>query len=152
MVSRSKFHWIPSIIFEDNSKFCFSQNSFASSLNYSKTIPYCVLAEIQLHLVEIILRQSQFFSWPKSRCIPSKLFQDNSIWFLSRFQLHLIEIVLRQFQLVSWPKFHWISLHLFKGSSRWCLSRIQLHLIEIVLRQFQIVSWPKFHWISSFIF
>ena len=72
--SRSKFPWIPSIIFYDNSKLCFSQNSIASRRSYSKTIPYCVLAEIQLHLVEIILRQSQIFSWPKFRCIPSKTF------------------------------------------------------------------------------
>ena len=38
------------------------RNSIAPHLYYSKTFPKCVLAEIQLHLVEIILRQFQILS------------------------------------------------------------------------------------------
>ena len=39
-----------------------SQNSIALHRNYSKTIPYCVLAETQLHLIDIILRHFQIVS------------------------------------------------------------------------------------------
>ena len=36
---------------------CLSQETIASQQNYSETIPYCVLAEIPLHLIKTILRQ-----------------------------------------------------------------------------------------------
>ena len=85
------------------------------------TIPNCVLAEIQLPLIEIVLRQFQTLPGPKFNCPSSKLFYDNANLCLSRnsiapqrkdsktmpicvlaeIQFLLIEIVLRQFQIVS---------------------------------------------------
>ena len=97
------------------------------------TMPICVLAEIQLHLIDIILRQFQIVSLPNFNCTSLKLFYDNSKFCLSRnsiashrnysktipncvlaeIQLPLIEIVLRQFQIVSLPKFDSASLKSF---------------------------------------
>ena len=45
---------------------------------YSKTIPNCVLAKIQSHLIGILLRQFQTFSQPNFICISSEFFQDLS--------------------------------------------------------------------------
>ena len=41
---------------------CQGRNSIAPHRKHSKTIPICVLAEIRLHLIEIILRQTQIVS------------------------------------------------------------------------------------------
>ena len=45
-----------------------SRNSFASQRNHSKTVPNCLVAEIQKHLIEVILRQFQIVSQPKLHC------------------------------------------------------------------------------------
>ena len=74
MVSRLKFHSILSVIFKENSKLCFSQNSIVSRWNYSETIPNFFFAKLPLHLIEIVLTQFQVVSWPKNHCISSKLF------------------------------------------------------------------------------
>ena len=131
-------------LFLDNAKLCLGRNSVASHRNYSKTIPNCVLAKIQLHFIGIILRQLQIVSWPIFRCIPSTYFKGNSKGYLSRksiashrrysktipscvlskIQKHLIEIILRQSQNMSWPKFNCISLKLFQDNSKLCPGRI----------------------------
>ena len=46
------------------------------------TIPSCLLAQIQLHIIEIILRQFKIFV-------------------LAEIQLHLFKIILIQFQILS---------------------------------------------------
>ena len=61
VVAKIHLHLI-GIILKDNSKFCLSRNSIASHRNFSKTFPNCVLAEIQLPLIEIITRQFQIVS------------------------------------------------------------------------------------------
>ena len=119
---------------------CLSRNSVATRRNYTKTIPNFVLAEIQLPLIGIFLRQFQILSYPKFNCISSALFYDkfefsrsrNSIaphrnysktiplCVLAEVQLPLIENVLRQFQNVS--------------------SQNSIALIKIILGQSQIVS------------
>ena len=116
---------------------CLSRNSFASHLNYSKALPYCVLAEIQSHLIEIFLRQSRIVSQSKFICISSTILYDDSkicpshnsiatLWSYSRTipkcvlvetQLHLIEIILWKCQIVSQPKFNCLSLKLFEEKS-----------------------------------
>ena len=72
--SKPKFNCTSSKLFYDNSKLCLSRNSIASHRNYSKTIPSCYLAEIQLPLIDIILRKFQIVSYPKFNCTSSKLF------------------------------------------------------------------------------
>ena len=69
-----KFHCISSNLLWEISTLCLSQNSKVPHRNYSQTSPKCALAEIQLHLVEIILRQFQSVSSPKINCISSKFF------------------------------------------------------------------------------
>ena len=121
IVSQPKFHCISSKSFWDFSRLCLSRNSIAPHLNYSDTFLKCVLAQIQIHLIECSLRQFQIVSQPKFHCISSKLFWDFSRLCLSQnsiaphlnfsntfpnyvlAQIHslLIEIILRQFQLVS---------------------------------------------------
>ena len=44
-------------IVEDNCKFCRTRKSIEPFRNYSKSFSLCVLAEIQLHLIEINLKQ-----------------------------------------------------------------------------------------------
>ena len=56
IVSQPKYNCIFSKLFYDNSKLCLSQNSIASYRSSSNTIPICVLAEFQLHIIEIFLR------------------------------------------------------------------------------------------------
>ena len=112
---------------------CLGRSSFASHRSYCKTIPKCVLAKIQLHLIGINLGQLQIVSWPKFHCISSKKFQDNSKLRLSQNSIAL----------------HW---NYSKTIPKFVLAEIQLHLVEIILWQFQINSWPKFHCISSKIF
>ena len=107
------------------------------------TAPYCVLAEIYLHLIEFILRQIWNVSSSKFKCISSKLLYDNSKQCLSRnssashrkyseatpnctlaeIQLHPIEVVLNHFQFLSWPKFNCILLKTIWDNSKLCLSR-----------------------------
>ena len=57
IVSQPKFHCISSKLFWDNSNTSLSRNPFASHRNNSKTVPHFLLAEIPLHLIEIILEQ-----------------------------------------------------------------------------------------------
>ena len=84
------------------------------------TVSDCVLAKVQLHLIENSLRESQIVSQPNFHCISSKLFWDNSKTSLSRnsfashrnhsktvphcllaeFPMHLFEVILREFQIV----------------------------------------------------
>ena len=52
MVSWPNSHSISSKLFKDTSKLCPSQIPIASHRNNSKTIPNCVLAKIQLHVIE----------------------------------------------------------------------------------------------------
>ena len=121
IVSGPEVHRISSKLFEDNSKLCLSHISLASHRNYSKTIPSCVLAKIQLQLIGIILRQCQIVSKHKFNCFSAKLFLQNSKLFIGRksiashrsysktipncvlaiFHLLLIEIIPRQFQIES---------------------------------------------------
>ena len=92
---------ISSNLFNDNFELCPSLNSIASYRKLSKTIPTCVWAETQSHLIEIILKQfhnasnrnSMASDWNCSKTIP--------ICFWAGIQLHLIEILLRQFRIVS---------------------------------------------------
>ena len=42
------------------------------------TVSNCVLAKVQLHLIENILREVQIVSQPNFHCISSKLFWDDS--------------------------------------------------------------------------
>ena len=128
-----KFHCISSKIFQDNSKLRLSQNSIAPHWNYSKTIPKFVLAEIQLHLVEIILWQFQINSWPKFHCISSKIFKDNS------------KLRLSQNSIASHR--NWSNT-----ITNCVLAKISLHLIEIIIKFFQIVSLLKFKCTSSTFF
>ena len=46
-------------LFQDNANLCLSRSSNASHRNCSKTILNCVVTEIQLPLIEILLRQFQ---------------------------------------------------------------------------------------------
>ena len=82
---------------------CPSQENIASHQNYSKTIPKCVLAKVQLHLIEINPNRIP-------NCVLAKTllhlieiilgqFQTNCL--VAEIQLHLIEIILRPFQKVS---------------------------------------------------
>ena len=64
---------------------CPSQNSIASYRIYSETFPNSVVAKIQSHLIEIMLRPLQIVS--------------------AKILLHLIEIISRHFQIVFLPKF-----------------------------------------------
>ena len=61
---------------------CHSQETIASHQKYSKTIPYCILANFQLHLIELN---------PNSitNCV------------LAKTPWHLIASILRQFYIVS---------------------------------------------------
>ena len=137
-----------------------SQNSIASHRNCSEAIPNCVSAKIQLHLIDIFLRQFQMVSEPKSIASHRNYSMTVQKFVLADFQLHLVEIILWQFQIVSRPEFHCISSKRFQDNSELCLSQnsiapqwnysktiqkfvlaeIQLHLVEIILWQFQIVS------------
>ena len=121
---------------------CLSRNSSASHRKYSMTIPNCVLAIIQLHLVENILIHFQIMSESKQKCISSKLFYDNPELCLSHnsivshlnysetipncvwaeIQLHLVEKILRYTQIVSQSKFKCISSNSLYDNSKLCLS------------------------------
>ena len=70
---------------------------FASHRNYSKTIPNWVLAEIQLPLIEILLRQLPTVSQQKSIAPHRNCSKTIPNFVLAENQLHLIEIVLRLF-------------------------------------------------------
>ena len=56
-VSSSKFKCISSKLLYDICELCPSRISIASYRKHSKTIPNCVWAEIQVHLIENILKQ-----------------------------------------------------------------------------------------------
>ena len=84
IASWPKFNFISSKLFQDIFELCPSRKSIASYRNYSKTFPWCVWAEIQLHLIEIILGRFQIVFEPNFNCISSKFFSDNSILRLSR--------------------------------------------------------------------
>ena len=73
-VSSSKFNCISSKLVYDNSKLCPSHSSIAPYRKKSKTNPNCVWAEIQVHLIENILKQLHIASQPKFNCIWLKLF------------------------------------------------------------------------------
>ena len=62
IVSEPKFNCISSIFFYSNSIMRLSRNSMPSDWNCSKTIPKCVWAGIQLHLIEILLRHFRIVS------------------------------------------------------------------------------------------
>ena len=127
------FHRISSELFRDNSKLCLGRNSVASHRHFSKTIPNGVLAENQLHLIGIILRQFQIVSHPKFKYTSSKLFWDNAKLCLSTNSI--------------------ASRRNFSNTIPNCfLSGSPSRLIEFIRRQFQMVSRSKFHWISSIIF
>ena len=61
-LSYPKFNSISSEFFQDSSEICRSRISITPHRKFSKTIPNCLLAEVQLHLIEIILRQFQVVS------------------------------------------------------------------------------------------
>ena len=106
-------------------------------------MPNCVSAEIQVHLVETVLRQFRIVSLPKVKSISTKLFQDTAKVCLRRnssvshrnypstipnsvlveVQMHPIENIPRQFQIVSEPKFICIWPKLFWDNAELCLSR-----------------------------
>ena len=62
IVCEPKFNCISSTLFYSHSIMRLSRNSMASDWNCSKTIPNCVWAGIQLHLIEILLRQFRIVS------------------------------------------------------------------------------------------
>ena len=115
---------IPTATHRKNSnsfKVCLSQTPIASQRKISKTIPNCVLAKFQSHLIKNILRQVQIVSETNSIRISSKIFSDNS------------KLCLSQIPIASHRKHS-------KTISKCVLAKFQSHLIENVLRKFQIVS------------
>ena len=82
------------------------------------TIPKGLQAKIQLHFIEIILRQFQIVSEPKLNCTSSILFYDISKLCLSRNSI-------ASHRIYSW------TIPIF------VLAEVQLLPTEIVLRQFQ---------------
>ena len=121
IVTHLKFNCLSSKLLEDKSLFRLSWNSISSHQSCCKTFPNCVLVEIQLHLIEITLKQFQNMSEPKFNCISSKFFYDSSILRLSRNSIASD----RTYSTTKWKS---------------VIVEIHLHLIEIILRQFQIVS------------
>ena len=120
IVSQPKFHCISSKSFWDFSRLCLSHNSIAPHLNYSNTFPICVLAQIQIHLIECSLQQFQIVSSPKFTCFSSKLF-----WDFSRLCLSQNSIAPHLNYSITFPS---------------CvLAEISLHLIEKFMRFLQIV-------------
>ena len=105
-------------LIQDLSKLIRSPNSNASYRLYSETIPNCVLAEIQLHLIERILRQLPIVSQPKFNCILSKTFYNFPQLCLSQ---NSFEVFAKTSRTI--PKC--------------CSARIQLHLIKIIPRYVQ---------------
>ena len=93
IVSWPKFNCISLKLFQDNSKLCLGRISIASHRNYSYTIPNRVLAEIQLHLIEITLRQFQLC--PGQNSIASHRNYSKTIpnCVSAEIQLQLIEII-----------------------------------------------------------
>ena len=71
-----------------------SRNSFASHRNNSKTIPTYVIAEIQLHLVEIILKQFQILSYSKFNAPHRNYSKTIPNFVLAEIHMPLIEIIL----------------------------------------------------------
>ena len=78
-----------------------SRSSFASHRNYSKTYPGFLLAKIQLHLIETILRQFQIVSLQKCNSYHRKCSKTIPKCLFAEIHVHLIEFLLRQFQTVS---------------------------------------------------
>ena len=76
-------------------------------------MPNWVLAEIQLPLIEILLRQFPIVSQPKFIAPHRNYPKTIPKWVLAEIQLPLIEILLRQFPTVSQPKFNCKSSKLF---------------------------------------
>ena len=121
IVTHLKFNCLSSKLFEDKSLFRLSWNSISSHQSCSKTFSNCVLAESQLHLIEIIQKQFQNMSEPGFNCISSKFIYASSILRLSRnsnasdgtysttnlksvlveIEVHLIEIIVYQFRIMS---------------------------------------------------
>ena len=132
-MSEPIFNCLSSKLFEDKSIFRLSRNSISSHRSCSKTFPNCVLAESQLHLIKIILKQFHNMSEQKINCIWSNLFYDKS------------EMCLRRNSSASHRNY-------CMSISNCVLAVIQFHPIENILRQFQIVSEPKFKCISSKMF
>ena len=73
---------------------CLSQTPIASQRKSSKTIPNCVLAKFQSHLIESILRQFQIVSQPISIASQPKYSNTISNCVLAKFQSHFIENIL----------------------------------------------------------
>ena len=78
-----------------------SRSSFASHRNYSMTHPGFLLAKIQLHLIETILRQFQIVSLQKCNSYHRKCSKTIPKCLFAEIHVHLIEFLLRQFQTVS---------------------------------------------------
>ena len=95
IVSWPKFNCISFKLFQDNSRLCLGRISTASHRNYSNTIPNRVLAEIQLHLIEITLRQFQLCLGQNSIESHRNYSQTIPNCVLAKIQLHLIGIILR---------------------------------------------------------
>ena len=80
---------------------CLRQITVASLAKYSKTIPNCVLAKIQLNLLENILRQFQILSSQIPIESPRKHSKTIPNLVLAKIELNLLENILRHFQIVS---------------------------------------------------
>ena len=133
----------------DFSRLCLSQNSIAPHWNYSKTIPKFVLAEIQLHLVEIIYDNSKMFLGRNSIASHRKYSNTIPNCVLAKIQLHLVEIIYDNSKLFLGRNSIASHRNYSNTIPNCVLAKIELHLIGIFLRQFQMVSQPKFHCISS---
>ena len=131
---------------------CLSRNSNTSHWMFSKTIPNCVLAEIQLHFIEKNLRFSRLClsqksiapHWNYSKTIPKFVFAE--------IQLHLVEIIYDNSKLFLDRNSIASHRNYSKTIPNCVVARIQLHIIGIFPRKFQMVSQPKFHCISSNLF
>ena len=73
---------------------CLRQITVAYLAKYSKTIPNCVLAKIQLNLLENILRQFQILSSQIPIESPQKYSKAIPNLVLANFQLNLLENIL----------------------------------------------------------
>ena len=78
-----------------------SQIPIACHRKYSRTVPNCVLAKFQVHLIENVLGQIQIVSLQIPIASHRKHSKTISNCVLAKFQLHLIANILEHFQIVS---------------------------------------------------
>ena len=101
IVPQPNSNCISSKIFYDISNLCLSQIPIAPHRKNFKTIPVCVLAKFQLHLIENILKPIQIASLQIPISSYRKYAETVPNCVLAKFQLQLMEKNLRQIQIVS---------------------------------------------------